>query len=124
MSEEHQRLEQTASAIEDLMYMGAIRLGDSQDGALLSPQFSLIASNVMSNMKIPESGGPEETMKLMYFSLLIYMNEHMKVPKQLMMALGNDLEKNRDSMESGGIVTTYVAVLSEIWTQNHKQTEK
>ena len=124
MSEEHQRLEQTASAIEDLLYMGAIRLGDSQDKALLSPQFSLISSNVMANMKIPENGGPEETMKLMYFSLLIFMNEHLRVPRQLMVALGNDLEKNRDSMESGGIVTTYVAVLSEIWSQNRRQPEK
>jgi hypothetical protein len=118
VSEEHPRLEQTASAIEDLLYMGAIRLGDSQDRALLSPQFSLIASNVMSSMKIQENNA-EDTMKLMYFSLLIYMNEHLKVPKQLMMALGNDLEKNRE-MESGGIVTTYVAVLSEIWSQNKK----
>lgn len=124
MSEDNQRLEQTASAIEDLLYMEAIRLGDSQDRALLSPQFSLIASNVMSKMKIPEDGGSEETMKLMYFSLLIYMNEHLKVPKQLMVALGNDLEKNRDSMESGEIVTTYVAVLSEIWSQNRRQPEK
>lgn len=123
MSEEHQRLEQTASAIEDLLYMGAIRLGDSQDRAILSPQFSLIASNVMSNMKIPENGGAEDTMKLMYFSLLIYMNEHLKMPKHLMMALGNDLEKNRE-MESGGIVTTYVAVLSEIWSQNRRPMEK
>jgi hypothetical protein len=124
MSEDHQRLEQTALAIEDLLYMGAIRLGDSQDRALLSPQFSLIASNVMSNMKIPEDGSSEEIMKLMYFSLLIYMNEHLKVPKHLMMALGNDLEKNRNSMESGEIITTYVAVLSEIWSQNHRQVEK
>jgi hypothetical protein len=124
MSEDHQRLEQTASAIEDLLYMGAIRLGDSQDKAILSPQFSLIASNMMLNMKIPEDGSSEETMKLMYFSLLIYMNEHLKVPRRLMMALGNDLEKNRDSMESGEIVTTYVAVLSEIWSQNRRQPEK
>jgi hypothetical protein len=124
MAEDHQRLEQTASAIEDLLYMGAIRLGESQDKALLSPQFSLIASNVMSSMKIPEDGGSEETMKLMYFSLLIYMNEHLKVPKHLMMALGNDLEKNRESMESGEIITTYVAVLSEIWSQNSRQKKK
>ncbi len=122
MSEEHQRLEQTASAIEDLIYMGVIRLGDSPDKALLSPQFSLIASNVMSNMKITDSHR-EETMKLMYYSLLIYMNEHLKVPRQLVMAIGNDLEKNRESMESGELVTTYVAVLSEIWSQNRKQPE-
>jgi hypothetical protein len=118
MSEEHQRLEQTAAAIEDLLYMGAIRLGDSQDRALLSPQFSMIASNVVASMKIPENGSADDTMKLMYFSLLIYMNEHLKIPKQLMMALGNDLEKNRESMESGGIVATYIAVLSQIWSQN------
>lgn len=119
MSEEHQRLEQAASAIEDLIYMGVIRLEDSQNKALLSPQFSLIVSNVMTNMKIADSDR-DETMRLMYFSLLIYLNEHLKVPKRLVMALGNDLEKNRESMESGEIVTTYVAVLSEIWSQNRK----
>ena len=124
MSEDPQRLEQTASAIEDLLYMGAIRLGDRQDKALLSPQFSLVASNVMSSMKIKEDGGSEEVMKLMYYSLLIYMNEYLKVPKPLMVALGNDLEKNRDGMEAGGLVTTYVAVLAEVWGQNRKQQEK
>ncbi|HKZ61362.1 MAG TPA: hypothetical protein VJZ68_02945 [Nitrososphaera sp.] len=124
MSEDPQRLEQTASAIEDLLYMGAIRLRDKQDRALLSPQFSLVVSNVMSNMKIKEDAGNNEIMKLMYYSLLIYMNEYLKVPKSLMLALGNDLEKNRVSMESGGLVTTYVAVLTEVWGQNRKQQEK
>jgi hypothetical protein len=39
-----------------------------------------------------------------------------------MMALGNDLEKNRNSMESGELVTTYVTVLTEIWVHNrHRQ---
>jgi hypothetical protein len=41
-----------------------------------------------------------------------------------MMAIGNDLEKNRDSMETGGIVTNYVAVLAQIWAQNRGQPEK
>lgn len=124
MSEDPQRLEQTASAIEDMLYMGTIRLGDKQDKALLSPQFSLVASNVMASMKINVDGGNEEVMKLMYYSLLIYMNEYLKVPKSLMMALGNDLEKNRNSMETGGLITTYVAVLTEVWSQNRKQPEK
>ncbi|HXG07407.1 MAG TPA: hypothetical protein VNI77_08800 [Nitrososphaera sp.] len=122
MSEEHRRLEQAASAIEDLLYMGAIRLSDSQDKALLSPHFSLIASNVMSNMKITDSRR-DEIMRLMYFSLLIYMNEHLKVPRQLVMAIGNDLENNRESMQSGELVTTYVTVLSEIWSQNRHKLE-
>ena len=121
MSEDHQRLEQTVSAIEDLLYMGAIRLVDKEDRALLSPQFSLVVSNMMSSMKIDEGADNSEIMKLMYYSLLIYMGEYLKMPKSLMMALGNDLEKNRDNMESGGLVTTYVTVLTEIWVQNRKQ---
>jgi hypothetical protein len=75
-------------------------------------------------MKISADGSKEDTMKLMYLSLLIFMNDHLKVPRHLMMALGNDLEKNRNSMESGEIITTYVAVLSEIWTQHNKQQKK
>jgi uncharacterized membrane protein YkvI len=125
MSEDPQRLEQTASAIEDLLYMGAIRLVDKEDRALLSPQFSLVVSNMMSSMKIDEGANNNEIMKLMYYSLLIYMGEYLKVPKSFMMALGNDLEKNRDSMEAGALVTTYVTILTEIWVQNrHRQQEK
>ena len=117
MSDEHQqRLEQMASAIEDLLYMGAISIREKEDKALLSPQFSLIVSNVMSSMKL-QGNDSDEAMKLMYFSLLIYMNEHLKVPKSLMMALGNDLEKNQE-LESGRHVATYVSVLAEIWAQN------
>ncbi len=124
MSEDHQRLEQTASAIEDLLHIGAIRLGDNQEKALLSPQFSLVVSNMMTSMKIKENAGSSDIMKLMYYSLLVYMNEHLNMPKSFVIALGNDLEKNRDNMESGELVTTYVAVLTEIWTQNRLQSEK
>ncbi|HKF27162.1 MAG TPA: hypothetical protein VKB06_02050 [Nitrososphaera sp.] len=121
MSDDHQRFEQTVSAIEDLLYMGTIRLVDKKDRALLSPQFSLVVSNMVSNMKIDEGADSSEIMKLMYYSLLIYMGEYLKMPKSLMMALGNDLEKNRDNMESGELITTYVTVLTEIWVQNRKQ---
>jgi hypothetical protein len=125
MSEDPQRLEQTASAIEDLLYMGAIRLVDKEDRALLSPQFSLVVSNMMSSVKIDEGANNNEIMKLMYYSLLIYMGEYLKVPKSFMIAIGNDLEKNRDSMEAGELVTTYVTILTEIWVQNrHRQQGK
>ena len=124
MSEDRQRLDQTVSAIEDLLYMGAIRLVDKEDRALLSPQFSLVVSNMISSMKIIEGADSNEIMKLMYYSLLIYMGEYLKVPKSFMMALGNDLEKNRDNMESGELVTTYVTVLTEIWVQNRQQQGK
>ncbi len=122
MSEDHQRLERMASAIEDLMHMGAIRFGEKEGNkALLSPQFSLVVSNMMESMKLKEDAGTSDIMKLMYYSLLIYMNEYLKMPKSLMMALGNDLEKNRDNMECGELVTTYVTILTEIWTQNRKK---
>jgi hypothetical protein len=119
MSEDHQRVEQMVSAIEDLLYMGAIRLVDKDDRALLSPKFSLVVSNMISSMKIDEKAGSNEVMKLMYYSLLIYMGEYLKVPKRFMMALGNDIEKNRDNMESGELVRHYVEVLTEIWAHNH-----
>jgi len=124
MSEDHQRIEQTASAIEDLLYMGAIRLVEKEERALLSPQLSLVVSNMMLSMKIEEGADNNEIMKLMYFSLLIYMGEYLKLPKPFMMALGNDLEKNRDSMQSGALVTNYVAVLTEIWIHNRQQQNK
>jgi hypothetical protein len=124
MSEDHQRIEQTASAIEDLIYMGAIRLADKEEMALMSPQFSLVVSNMISSIKIDENAGSSEIMKLMYYSLLIYMGEHLKMPKSLMMALGNDLEKNRDTMESGELITNYVSVLADIWIHNRTQQQQ
>ncbi|MGH9990391.1 MAG: hypothetical protein ACREAS_08145, partial [Nitrososphaera sp.] len=90
----------------------------------LSPQFSLVVSNMMSSMKIDEDANSSEIMKLMYYSLLIYIGEYLKMPKSFMMALGNDLEKNRDSMESGALVTTYVTVLTEIWIHNRQQQQE
>ena len=121
MSEDPQRIEQAVAAIEDLLYMGTIRLVDKEDRALLSPQFSLVVSNMMSSMKIDEGADSSDIMKLMYYSLLIYIGEYLKMPKSFMMALGNDLEKNRDSMESGALITTYVTVLTEIWIHNRQQ---
>ena len=124
MSEDPQRIEQAVAAIEDLLYMGAIRLVDKEDRALLSPQFSLVVSNMMSSMKIDEGADSSDIMKLMYYSLLIYIGEYLKMPKSFMMALGNDLEKNRDSMESGALITTYVTVLTEIWIHNRQQQQE
>lgn len=125
MSEEdhsHHRLEQTASALEDLLYMDAIVLEEKESGkALVSPQFSRVISNMKETLKIKtDTRNNEEIMNLMYYSLLAYMSEDLKIPRSLIMALGNDWEKNRETMESGELVTTYVQILSEIWLQNGK----
>jgi hypothetical protein len=111
-------IEEAASAIEDLMYMGAIRLEGEK--ALMSPQLVLVATNVKESMNL-KVNDRNDVMKLMYYSLLIYMNDHLKVPKALTIAFGNDMENHRDSMESGTLVTRYVAVLSEVWSQNKPQ---
>jgi hypothetical protein len=111
-------IEEAASAIEDLIYMGAIRL--EGENATLSPQFLLVATNVKESMKLG-ADDRNDVLKLMYYSLLIYMNEYLKMPRALAVAFGNDMENHRESMESGTLVTRYVAVLSEVWSQNRRQ---
>jgi hypothetical protein len=116
-----------ASAIEDLLYMGAIKFGDADqesEKAILSNQFSIIVSNVMSNMKNFKEDDDNEVMKLMYYSLLIYLNEHLKLPKSLTMAFGNDLEKRREEMQSGELISNYVAVLHSIFSKQSKDMKK
>ncbi len=124
--EQQQNIERMASAIEDLLYMGAIKFGDTdQDSekAILSNQFSIIVSNVMSNMNFKEDD-EDEVMKLMYYSLLIYLNEHLKLPKSLTMAFGNDLEKRREEMQSRELISNYVAVLHSIFSKQRKDVKK
>jgi hypothetical protein len=125
--EQQKNIERMASAIEDLLYMGAIKFGDAdQDSekAILSNQFSIIVSNVMSNMKNFKEDDDNEVMKLMYYSLLIYLNEHLKLPKSLTMAFGNDLEKRREEMQSGELISNYVAVLHSIFSKQRKDMKK
>jgi len=125
--EQQQNIERMASAIEDLLYMGAIKFGDADqesEKAILSNQFSIIVSNVMSNMNFKEDDDDNEVMKLMYYSLLIYLNEHLKLPKSLTMAFGNDLEKRREDMQSGELISNYVAVLHSIFSKQRKDMKK
>jgi hypothetical protein len=117
-------IQKMASAIEDLLYMKAIKFNEADDHqsnkAILSSPFALIVSNVISSMNLKEDNN-DEMMKLMYFSLLIYMNEHLKLPKSLTMAFGNDLEKHRDEMESGELISNYVTVLHNIFSSVKKE---
>jgi hypothetical protein len=123
--DQHQRVEQVASAIEDLLLMGVIKLKEGQHNqAIFSAPFNQIVSNIMSDMKIQPSSTDDQVMKMMYYSLLIYMTEQLKVPRTFMMALGNDMEKNRENMESGELVTTYVTVLTKLWTQKFNESSK
>jgi hypothetical protein len=113
-----------ASAIEDLLYMEAIKFTDVHDResnkAVLSSSFAIIVSNVITSMNLKEDNN-DDMMKLMYLSLLIYMNEHLKLPKTLTMAFGNDLEKHRDEMECGELISNYVTVLHNIFASVKKE---
>jgi hypothetical protein len=125
-SEQRQDIEKMASAIEDLLYMKAIRFENTPHGnekAILSTQFSIIVSNMMSDMN-PKENDNNEIMKLMYYSLLIYMSEYLKLPKSLTMAFGNDLEKHRDEMQCGELVSNYVTVLQNIFLEQRKEIRK
>ncbi|PWU82724.1 MAG: hypothetical protein DLM72_00470 [Candidatus Nitrosopolaris wilkensis] len=113
-----------ASAIEDLLHMEAIKFMDVHDResnkAVLSSSFAIIVSNVITGMNLKEDNN-DDMMQLMYFSLLIYMNEHLKLPKALTMAFGNDLEKHRDEMECGELISNYVTVLHNIFSSVKKE---
>jgi hypothetical protein len=125
-SEQKQDIEKMASAIEDLLYMKAIMFENIPNGsekASFSTQFSLIVSNIMSDMN-PGENDNNAIMKLMYYSLLIYMNEYLKLPKSLTMAFGNDLEKHRDGMQCSELISNYVTVLQNIFLEQRNTIRK
>ncbi|HYZ51294.1 MAG TPA: hypothetical protein VE593_10435 [Nitrososphaeraceae archaeon] len=125
-SEQKQDIEKMASAIEDLLYMKAIMFENIPNGsekATFSTQFSLIVSNIMSDMN-PRENDNNEIMKLMYYSFLIYINEYLKLPKSLTMAFGNDLEKYRDGMQCSELISNYVTVLQNIFLEQRNEIRK
>ncbi|HET7285798.1 MAG TPA: hypothetical protein VFI70_14035, partial [Nitrososphaeraceae archaeon] len=71
-----------------------------------------------------KENGNNEIMKLVYYSLLIYMNEYLKLPKSLTMAFGNDLEKHREGMQCSELVSNYVTVLQNILLEQRKEMDK
>jgi len=117
VSEKDKNIQKIASAIEDLLYMEAIKVNDEGfDKAILSSKFAVIVSNLVSSMKLNHENS-HEIMRLMYLSLLIYMNECLKLPKALTMSFGNDLEKIRDGMECAELISNYVTVLYNIFSR-------
>src|SRR5215831_20454595 len=120
VSGKDKNIQKMASAIEDLLYMEAIKVKDERsDKAILSSKFAVIVSNLISSMKLNHENS-HEIMRLMYLSLLIYMNECLKLPKALTMSFGNDLEKIRDGMECAELISNYVTVLHNIFSRTKK----
>jgi hypothetical protein len=63
-------------------------------------------------------------MKLMYYSLLIYINEYLKLPKSLTIAFGNDLENYQEKMQSSSLISKYVTILRSIFLEQRKEKKK
>jgi hypothetical protein len=57
----------------------------------------------------------EAVLRAIYLSFLIYLNEYLKLPKRLTMALGNDVEKFQDDSELSRSIKNYVLVLYDIF---------
>ena len=128
MSSEKQKhnIERMASAIEDLLFMKVIKFLDEpqhSEKAILSTPFSIIVSNLIADKNFKENDD-NEIMKLMYHSLLIYMSEYLKMPKSLTIAFGNDLEKHREEMQCGELISTYVTVLQNIFLEQRKEIKR
>jgi hypothetical protein len=129
-SEEEEQMsdiEKMASAIEDLLYMKAIEYepaSQSGERAILSSQFSIIVSKIMTDKNPSKENDSNEIMKLMYYSLLIYINEYLKLPKSLTMAFGNDLEKYQEGMQCRELVSNYVTVLQNIFLEQRNEIGK
>jgi hypothetical protein len=119
---EQEHIERIASAIEDMLNMGILKLVNIQatEKAVFSVKFSSIVSNLIEGNKA-SNAQPDAITTLMYHSLLIFMNEELRIPKELVMALGRDIEKHKDEMESAAIIFQYATILQKLFFEGKKE---
>ena len=65
-------------ALNDLLLMEIINSSSFNSEIVFSPSFSNIVTNIMSDSKDTVE---VDIRKYLYFSILIYMNEHLKFPE-------------------------------------------
>lgn len=122
---EQESIDSIASAIEDLISMGILSVvehsNDKSENAVFSVSFSGIVSNLIADKAISSETQPNVITTLMYHSLLIFMNENLRIPKPLVIALGNDLEKYGDEMECSSLIFRYAAVLQKLFFESKKE---
>ena len=119
---EQEHIERIASAIEDMLNMGILKLVNIQatEKAVFSVKFSSIVSNLIEGNKA-SIAQPDAITTLMYHSLLIFMNEELRIPKELVMAFGRDIEKHKDEMESAAIIFQYATILQKLFFEGKKE---
>lgn len=119
---EQEHIERIASAIEDMLNMGILKLVNMQasEKAVFSAKFSSIVTNLLEENKAANAQ-PDAITTLMYHSLLIFMNEELGIPKELVMAFGKDIEKHKDEMESAAIILQYATILRKLFFEGKKE---
>lgn len=122
---EQEAIDTIASAIEDMVHMGVLSLvkpnKEDIDKAVFSVSFSGIVSNLIADRVVSSDAPPKVITTLMYHSLLIFMNENLRVPKPLAIALGNDIEKYGEEMESSTLIFNYAAILQKLFFESKKE---
>jgi hypothetical protein len=124
-SKDQDAIDYIASALEDMVQMDVLRLVRSNnediDKAVFSASFSGIVSNLMADRVFSSEPEPKVITTLMYHSLLVFMNENLRVPKPLAIALGNDIEKYGEELEISKLIFNYVAILQKLFIENKKE---
>jgi hypothetical protein len=124
-NKDQEAIDKIASAIEDMLQMGVLRLiksnNENIDKAVFSASFSGIVSNLMADRVVSSEPEPKVITTLMYHSLLIFMNEKLRVPKPLAIALGNDIEKYGEELEISKLIFNYAAILQKLFIEGKKE---
>jgi hypothetical protein len=124
-NKDQEAIDKIASAIEDMLQMGVLRLiksnNENIDKAVFSASFSGIVSNLMADRVVSPEPEPKVITTLMYHSLLIFMNENLRVPKPLAIALGNDIEKYGEELEISKLIFNYAAILQKLFIESKKE---
>jgi hypothetical protein len=124
-NKDQEAIDKIASAIEDMLQMGVLRLiksnNENIDKAVFSASFSGIVSNLMADRVVSPEPEPKVITTLMYHSLLIFMNENLRVPKPLAIALGNDIEKYGEELKISKLIFNYAAILQKLFFESKKE---
>jgi hypothetical protein len=124
-NKDQEAIDKIASAIEDMLQMGVLRLiksnNENIDKAVFSASFSGIVTNLMADRVVSPEPEPKVITTLMYHSLLIFMNENLRVPKPLAIALGNDIEKYGEELEISKLIFNYADILQKLFFESKKE---
>jgi hypothetical protein len=116
-SDHEETVENVAESIEDLLRMEIIKFDDSNftghEKVILTVKFSFILSKMIADPNFVKDD-QQSLLKALYYSLLIYLDDELKLPRRLTMALANDIEKFQDASQLSKIVKRYVMVLYNI----------